>query len=546
MTSDETSREDLLLDSEQSSSDADRLPRSAPWEDVLHSQFERVFNAAPVLMAVAGLDGYYKRVNPAFERILGHTEQESLSKPFFEFIHPDDREAAGVELAKLASGESVVNFEDRNVCKDGSYRWIRWTVIPVPEEGLVFGFGVDITRRKLVEHALLEEKQRFQSVYENAPVGIALVGPDGHVIKANQDACRLLGYAPHELTGLHFREISHPEDLDASLHLFDSLIRGEMDSYNVDKRYVRKDGSTVWAHVHVSCVKDESGRLRDTIVVCEDITDRKRSEQRLQQDNIDLERRVQQRTAELSTANEQLRSEIEERKHAEARILAEQQELRRMLESHERDRQLIAYEIHDGLAQQLVAAKMHMEAFKRKNDRAPQQAAEELDEGLQLLSKAAREVRHLIGGLRPPLLDEAGLAAAIRQIASDMEEGGLRVDVETDLRSDRFPRLTENTVFRIVQESLTNARLHSGSERVAIRLVETEETLQIEVRDWGCGFDPATVPNTCYGLGGIRQRARLFGGTAAIESAAGQGTRIAVELPRTLATTETGDARWSI
>jgi PAS domain S-box-containing protein len=102
----------------------------------------------PVLVATAGLDGYYKEVNAAFERILGWSEQESLSRSFMEFILPEDHAAAVETFARLKAGEPVINFVDRNICKDGSHRWFNWIVIPVPTRDLVFGIGQDITERK--------------------------------------------------------------------------------------------------------------------------------------------------------------------------------------------------------------------------------------------------------------------------------------------------------------------------------------------------------------------------------------------------------------
>ena len=492
---------------------------------------QSVLDAAPVLVAVAGLDGYYKYVNQAFERILGYSREESLSRPFLEFIHPEDREAARTTFAKLASGEAVVQFEDRNVCKDGSSRWINWTVVPQMDEGLVYGIGHDVTLRKRAENDLRDEQQRFQTVFENASVGIALVDPAGHVIAANDADLRFLGYSRGELIGRHFSEFTHPEDLELDQDLFESMSRAERPGYSIEKRYVRKDGEVVWGRLHIAAVRQLQGQLKYSVVVCEDITERRQFEQQLREAHEKLERRVRERTAELSTANDKLRAEIEERARAERQIRAEQAELRESLLSRERDRRLIACEIHDGLAQQLVGAKMHLEAYRLQRERRPEQAEQNLQECLDLLVHGVQESRNLIQGLRPPDLDGLGLVPAIRHIADDAGKAGLPVEVDSDLGDDRLPGRIEDTVYRIVQEGLTNARVHSGSDRAWVRLRRTEGWLRIEIRDRGCGFDPEAVREGFHGLRGARQRVRVFGGTFTIESRVGEGTRLVVVLP---------------
>ena len=125
---------------------------------------QQINDSLPVLVATAGMDGYYKEVNAAFERILGWSEEESLTRPFAEFIHPDDRATAAEMFDRLKSGETVTGFMDRNVCKDGSYRWFNWIVIPVLERGIVFGIGRDITAERQAE----EDRKRAETALQKA------------------------------------------------------------------------------------------------------------------------------------------------------------------------------------------------------------------------------------------------------------------------------------------------------------------------------------------------------------------------------------------
>ncbi|UCC97262.1 MAG: PAS domain S-box protein [Phycisphaerales bacterium] len=139
------------------------------------------------------------------------------------------------------------------------------------------------TERKKAEEAQQESEERFHSIFDNASVGMVLVDKDGHVVAVNDEDCRFLGYPREELVGMHFKEFTHPEDVDLDTELYDSVVRGEKDRYAVDKRYVRKDGRVVWGHLGVSLIREGDGAPRYTVIVCEDITDAKRAAERLRE-----------------------------------------------------------------------------------------------------------------------------------------------------------------------------------------------------------------------------------------------------------------------
>lgn len=211
----------------------------------------------------------------------------------------------------------------------------------------------------------------------------------------------------------------------------------------------------------------------------------------------------------------------------------ERQVLRQMLEIQERERQLVAYEIHDGLAQFLAGAMMHLQAVEHAA--GPAGPSRELHESLRLLREAVDESRRLISGLRPPTLDELGIIEAVESLVADA-----RIDVPNVMFTHALPagRLTpqlETTIFRIVQESLSNARRHAGASRVDVCIeataAEPVQRVRVCIRDDGVGFDPSRVPENRFGLEGIRQRARLLGSEAVIRSSPGQGAAIEVDLP---------------
>lgn len=215
-------------------------------------------------------------------------------------------------------------------------------------------------------------------------------------------------------------------------------------------------------------------------------------------------------------------------KDSERKLEHERNLLRRLLEIQERERQLVSYEIHDGLAQYLAGALMHLQACQHT---CPPAAAHEFDESLRLLQAAAEESRRLIGGLRPPALDELGIVEAVESLVDDARVEIGDVSFSHSLPGDRLPPQLETSVFRIVQEGISNARKHAHARHLRIDLTRSAASVRILVADDGRGFDPSRVPEERFGLEGIRQRSRLLGGEPRITSAPGAGTTIEVTLP---------------
>jgi signal transduction histidine kinase len=162
----------------------------------------------------------------------------------------------------------------------------------------------------------------------------------------------------------------------------------------------------------------------------------------------------------------------------------------------------------------------------------PEEAQKAYDGGIALLRQSHFEARRLISGVRPPILDESGIVAAIAHLVHDPAfDAGSKIDFRSKVTFKRLAPVLENVVYRIVQEGLTNARNHSKSEKINIALTQRDDRLLIEIRDWGIGFDPKGVPENRFGLEGVRERARLLGGRSQIRSKPGEGTSIVVELP---------------
>lgn len=231
-----------------------------------------------------------------------------------------------------------------------------------------------------------------------------------------------------------------------------------------------------------------------------------------------LEQRVGQRTAELNDANERLQQE--------------HQRLERLLRASDHERQLIAYDIHDGLAQELAGAIMQFETYREGRETQRESAATAFQSGMTLLRQCFAEARRIISHVRPPVLDESGIRTALIHLIRDPAlSAGPHIRFRSRGMSLRMEPVLEDVVYRIVQEGLSNARHHSQSSEVHITCVQHRGRLRIRIRDWGVGFDLDQVDKNCFGLEGIRARARLLQGTCRIRSELGRGTTLIVDLP---------------
>jgi serine/threonine-protein kinase len=180
------------------------------WQDVQRREAEeerdRFFTLSVDMFCTAGFDGYFTRLNPAWERTLGFTVEEMLAEPFLSFVHPDDHAATLAEMAKLGTGADTISFENRYRCKDGSYRWLSWTAKPVLGRQRIYAAARDITQRKWADEALRESEQRYRSVIAAMQEGIVLFDADGTILACNASAQRILGLSAEQLTGRTARD----------------------------------------------------------------------------------------------------------------------------------------------------------------------------------------------------------------------------------------------------------------------------------------------------------------------------------------------------
>jgi diguanylate cyclase (GGDEF)-like protein/PAS domain S-box-containing protein len=240
--------------------------------------FRALVQHASDIIMVIGLDANIRYVSPAFEAILGYSPVEAIGMAGLELAHPDDVELLRAAISGGSSGPLAGTAEARLCQRNGTWRWFDVIVTDLSRNPSVAGWVAnlrDITERKAQEAALSEAQEVFRHAFDDAPIGIGLVGLDGRIQRANRSMAELLGRTQEELVGTLILDLTHPDDRGETEEHADRLNRSEIDFYRLEKRYLRPDGSPVWASLSVSLVRDIEGRPLYQIGQLEDITDRK-------------------------------------------------------------------------------------------------------------------------------------------------------------------------------------------------------------------------------------------------------------------------------
>jgi len=574
------------------------------------------FEFSNEMLCYADRQGTFTRVNQAWTKTLGWTAAELTSRPYIEFVHPDDVETTIREAQMLQRDTyETVRFENRYRCRDGSYRWLSWQVVPEPGSDLLICSARDVTEQKMQTLQLREAEERFRTLATYAPVGIAQADAAGSIFYVNARWCELAGVTPDETMGFAWQQFIHAEDRTAEIERWQTAMHTGHDVPPHEFRFVHRNGDMRWGSSSISMLKDAEGRIVGQIATVEDITERKNGElelraaeerfsafmnhnptlvwakddageivflnrmcldifqldeggwrgktdfdfwpphvaQRLQRnDRKVLEKQEPTRFIEETVDAEGVTQywmtilfpyrdrlgrryvggiaiEITEMKRTEDALKHEQDLLRNLIEVQEREKQYISYEFHDGLIQYAAGARMFLESYKRKLDFTAD--AELVDKAIKSLEIGIAEGRRVIRGIRPTVLDDMGVEAAIDDLVDQCAGSGLQVNARCEPGLGRLPATLEATVYRVAQEAITNARKYSRTDRIDIDLRRDGHDLRLEVRDYGVGFDVEAMRKEGFGLIGMNERVRLLGGECKITSVPNEGTTIAVRIP---------------
>lgn len=464
--------------------------------------YNRLYDQAPVGYVSMDARGIIIQSNLTASALLAISPEMLPGQPFTRFIVPDDQDIFHFLRQRLLAGTASCSAVLRMKKGEGA------TFSAMVEAKLSqehFGPGVvllvlnDITERTVAAAQLHASEERFRGVFENATLGMIIADMHGSWVNVNRALCEMLGYTGPELLAKGYLKLTHPDDVDNSVQFGRRLCSGEIGSYRIEKRYVHKDGTAIWTVLSATTVCDSTGLTRQYVGLVEDISVRK----------LALE------TLELS--HEKLRQ-----------FIAHQERVK------EGERIRIAREMHDELGSVLTGVKAHLSVALIHDQRNGGTLQPRLDDACSLLDTATAAVRRVITELRPSVLDQLGVWAALDWHAEEVcARAGLichvRLHPETVLLEIDPERST--ALFRILQEALTNVVRHAGATRVDVRVSHAYASIRLEVEDDGRGMDcESLLTANSWGLAGMRERAHHFGGDIRF-MAVERGTLLVLQLP---------------
>ncbi len=354
---------------------------------------------------------------------------------------------------------------------------------------------------------------------------IFLVGTGGEVLSWNEGAARIKGYRPEEIIGHSIANFYTDEEIADGEPVRNLETAAATGRHYSEGWRVRKNGERFWAEIVFTAIYDKNHQLQAFAKITRDMTEQKLAQEKikeveaqLREFNERLEVQVREKTAEIRMSNEELRT----------------------LASHltnvrEEERAAMAREVHDELGQQLTGLKMDLSLMAKKSSgESKEWLRERMDCTLGLLDTTIRTVRKIASELRPSILDDLGLVAALEWQAQEFgKRMGIPVGFETNGGAFRLSPAVYIGLFRICQESLTNVARHAAARQVWISLVEEKKQVILTIRDDGRGIDPQKLngKEKTLGLLGMKERALMMGGVLTIDSEAGEGMTVYVKVP---------------
>ena len=505
------------------------LQRGADLEKALRESEERfraTFELAAVGVAHMNTEGRWIRVNQKICEILGYSADELLKLKFQDLTHPDDLARELKEFESVLAGSSDhYSLEKRYRTKTGSWIWATRTVSAVRDaKGKVkylITVSEDINDRKQTEAALRESQEFLHAAFAQTYSFLALLTIDGTILEANRAALEGTGFARHDVIGKKIWEpwwSTLPEEQARLKVSLSTAAKGL--AVREECSYCLRDGSVRFADCTLNPVHNDRGEVILVVASGLDISEQKRVRDT-------LEKHVRQRTTELEHKNTELEKQTEIVRELSARLLQIQDDERRR----------IARELHDSVGQMLAAVSMNNAQLSTESAKVSPAAAKTLAENGALVRQISDEIRTISHLLHPPLLDEVGLESALRwYIDGFRERSKIQVDLELPDDFGRLSRDQEITLFRVVQECLTNIHRHSGSPTALIRVLRSANGVSVEIRDAGKGIPPevqATLTaGRILGVGfrGMRERLHQLGGQMELQSD-DKGTVVIARIP---------------
>ena len=497
----------------------------------LHQSEERfrvMFENAGIGIALVGMDRRPLEANAALIRMTGYSPEEFFRLSGVELSYPADADIGIPELKQVLEGKlDSYQIEKRYIRKNGDPYWVRLTnsVVRDPEGKPQYFVTMieDINEQKHAAEELRKSQVRFQAIFDNVAVGVAVMSLERRPIAFNATTERIIGYNAEEMQNIDPRSLAVPEDRGMDVDLFRELVEGKRNSYVMERRYRRKNGNIFWARINYSLVRDLEGNPDYLIGLIEDIDEQKRAQERLAEQEAEylftLQQRVTERTHELEEANQRLQKEITRRAKIETE-LAE----KAAAEAVTADRTRLARDLHDAVTQTLFSASLTAEVLPDLWDMDVEEAKRSTEELRQLTRGALAEMRTLLLELRPATLTQTRLSDLIRQLCEAFI-GRSRLPIKLSIEGDcKLPPEVQVACYRIAQESLNNVFKYARATQVDVNLFISSCCVRFVVCDNGIGFDMSSMKPTSLGMRIMRERAEAIGAEFQISSTPGAGT----------------------
>jgi PAS domain S-box-containing protein len=454
---------------------------------------------SPAVMFVKDGEGRYRFVNPQFLQRFGLRREQVIGRTDAELFPPQQALALAANDAQVLRRGLPVQFEATIPANGGESVAV---VVKFPALDGVGGMLFDITERKHAEQALRESRTLLEEAQKVAGLGCWEWDPGSGRLQWSDELYRIYGVDPGSFVPSFeaYLERVHRDDRGrVSETVAAALIDGG--GFQLEERIVRPDGAVRVLRSQGEVVNNDAGQPLKMLGACFDITEQKAAEERL--------RAAAETLSRLS---------------------------RRLVEAEEAERRRIARELHDRVGQNLSALNINLDiVLGMLGEQAPKEVRVRLRDSLALVDGTLQTIENVMADLRPPLLDEYGLGAALGWHAEEfVRRTHLRVDFE-DRAKERTRALRHEaavTLFRIAQEAMNNVAKHAQAVVIRIVLEVKEDRFILEIRDDGRGFDPA-APTRRLGMRSMRERAEAVGGVLEVASVPGQGTtvRVSIGLP---------------
>lgn len=440
----------------------------------------------------------FQFINSHFQEYAGYTEEEMLSMNPSSLILPEDRRKAAKNAIMMLKEQRFSPYEFRIVTKDGRIKWIMETVMSITFKGkrAILGNSMDVTELKEAGRRLEELEALESSILDAIPQAV-LGLHERRINFANHAVKVIFGWHREELIGKSIRMIyRNEEEADKIGNVFYSSLQHQR-TYETEFPCLRKDAQEIICRMKASRIGEKLQEKR-IVVTFEDITAQKKAQEELE--------RSRQELRNLSVHLQSVR---------------------------EKESTRIARKIHDELGQSLTALQMDLSWLEGRLPQDNKSIREKVRRMAGLVDSTIESVHKISTELRPSLLDDLGLPAAIEWQAHDFQkQSGIRCEAFLDCSDRIIDKDLVTAIFRILQETLTNIARHSKATQCRVSLIEKGKELCLEVSDNGIGITQLQTDDPrSFGIIGMRERAHLWGGTVHVRAARPSGTTVNVKIP---------------